>query len=219
MPDSAGADQIAARRQRPPIYANPGDCAAMMEDLDESYAHATAEATPADAAPQGAEVGPRAPVTPREWVSPGVSVHKRILTGLGVALVAILFFFIAVHEGAPALVSTVIGVIFIGGFVGYLRVVAPTPFTLRLDEHGVTRTDRDVEPLLIPWGSVARVKEEVFKSGVAVSVTVYKRVGAKGLHRAWVVYRDDIPQFDAFVEAFSAALPLDRPWTRETVHE
>jgi hypothetical protein len=191
----------------------------MMEDLDESYAHATAEATSANATPEGAEVGPRATVTPREWVSPGVSGRKRILTGLGVALVAILFFFIAVHEGASALVSTIIGVIFIGGFVGYLRVVAPTPFTLRLDERGVTRTDRDVEPLLITWGSVARVKEEVFKSGVAVSVTVYKRVGAKGLHRAWVVYRDDIPQFDAFVEAFSAALPLDRPWTRETIHE
>lgn len=191
----------------------------MMEDLDDSYAHALAEAAPTDAAHPEAEVGPRAPVTPREWVSPGVSLRKRILTGIGVTLVAILFFFIAVHEGAPALVSTIIGVIFIGGFVGYLRVIAPTPFTLRLDERGVTRTDRDAEPLLITWGNVARVKEEVFKSGVSVSVMVYKRVGAKGLHRAWVVYRDDIPQFDAFVEAFSAALPLDRPWTRETIHE
>ena len=190
----------------------------MMEDLDESFANAATEAAPADAT-VGAEVGPRAPVTPREWVSPGVSTRKRILTGIGVTLVAILFFFIAVHEGAPALVSTIIGVIFISGFVGYLRVIAPTPFTLRLDERGVTRANRGAEPLLITWGNVARVKEEVFKSGVSVSVMVYKRVGAKGLHRAWVVYRDDIPQFDDFVEAFSAALPLDHPWTRETVHE
>lgn len=146
-------------------------------------------------------------------------MRKRVLTGVGVAIVAALFMVIALSEGAPALVSTIIGVIFIGGFIGYLRVVAPTPFTLRLDEHGVTRTDHDAQPQLITWGGVARVKEELFKSGVTVSVTVYKRVGAKGLHRAWVVYRDDIPQFDAFVEAFSAALPLDRPWTRETVHE
>lgn len=192
----------------------------MMEDLDEPMRQTAPDTTTAtDAAATVEEVGPRAPVTPREWVSPGVSARKRILTGFGVALVAILFFFIAIHEGASALVSTIIGVIFIGGFVGYLRIVAPTPFTLRLDERGVTRTDRGAEPQLITWGAVARVKEEVFKSGVAVSVTVYKRVGAKGLHRAWVVYRDDIPQFDAFVEAFSAALPLDRPWTRETVHE
>lgn len=187
----------------------------MMEDLDEPIAHTAPAAE--DAAE--ANAGPRAPVTPREWVSPGVSMRKRIFTGIGVALVAALFCFIAFSEGAPALVSTVIGVIFIAGFVGYLRVVAPTPFTLRLDERGVTRTDRGAEPQLISWGGVARVKEELFKSGVTVSITVYKRVGAKGLHRAWVVYRDDIPQFDAFVEAFSAALPLDRPWTRETVHE
>ncbi len=189
----------------------------MMEDLDEPIAHLHADTTePVDAA---ADTGPRAPVTPREWVSPGVSMRKRVLTGIGVAIVAVLFIVIALSEGASALVSTIIGVIFIGGFIGYLQVVAPTPFTLRLDERGVIRTDRGAEPLLITWGNVARVKEELFKSGVTVSVTVYKRVGAKGLHRAWVVYRDDIPQFDAFVEAFSAALPLDRPWTRETVHE
>ena len=189
----------------------------MMEDLDEPIASLPAEAAQAtDAAP---DVGPRAPVTPREWVSPGVSMRKRIITGIGVALVAALFIFIALSEGATALVSTIIGIIFIGGFVGYLRVVSPMPFALRLDERGVTRTERGAEPLLITWGGVARVKEELFKSGVSVSVTVYKRVGARGLHRAWVVYRDDIPDFDAFVEAFSAALPLDRPWTRETVHE
>lgn len=186
----------------------------MMEDLDDSIAH-TAEAAITDAP----TTGPRAPVTPREWVSPGVSMRKRILTGVGVTLAAILFFLIAAHEGASALVSTIIGVVFLAGFVGYLQVVAPTPFTLRLDERGVTRFDRGAEPQFITWDNVVRVKEEVFKSGVTVSVAVYKRVGAKGLHRAWVVYRDDIPQFDAFVEAFAAALPLDRPWARETVHE
>ena len=198
----------------------------MMEDLDEPLAappadDATNEATSeaADSEAGADDVGPRAPVSPREWISPGVSRRKRIITGIGVALVAALFFFISLHEGASALVSTIIGVIFIAGFVGYLRVVSPAPFTLRLDARGVTRADQGAEPQLITWGGVARVKEEVFKSGVSVSVTVYKRVGARGLHRAWVVYRDDIPQFDAFVEAFAAALPLDRPWTRETIHE
>lgn len=189
----------------------------MMEDLDEPIAQPATET--ANAAAMVTDIGPRAPVTPREWVSPGVSIRKRIITGIGVALVAALFIGIALSEGATAWVSTIIGAIFIAGFVGYLQVVSPAPFTLRLDERGVTRADRDAEPQLITWGGVARVKEEVFKSGVTVSVTVYKRVGAKGLHRAWVVYRDDIPQFDAFVEAFSAALPTDRPWTRETVHE
>ncbi len=135
------------------------------------------------------------------------------------ALVAGLFVLIALYEQTSMLASTIIGAIFILGFVGYLRVVAPTPYTLRLDESGVTRTDRGAEPQLILWGVVAKVKEELFKSGVSVSVTVYKRVGERGLHRAWVVYRDDIPDFDGFVQTLSSALPESAPWLREMVHE
>ncbi len=184
----------------------------MMEDLDDTP-------TPAADAPPATSAGPRSPVTAREWVSPGVSLRKRVMTGLGVALVAGVFVLIALYEKTSMLVSTIIGVIFILGFVGYLRVVAPTPYTLRIDERGVTRADRGAEPQVIPWGGVVKVKEEVFKSGVSVSVTVYKRVGERGLHRAWVVYRDDIPDFDRFVQALSSALPESALWLRETVHE
>src|SRR3954453_4471061 len=80
-----------------------------------------------------------------EWVSPGVSLGKRILTGVGVALVAALFIFIALYENASMLVSTLIGLVFIGCFVWYLRIVAPTPYTLRLDDAGITRTERGAE--------------------------------------------------------------------------
>ncbi len=155
----------------------------------------------------------------REWVSPGVSVRKRILTGIGVALVAVIFFVIALTQGAPMVVSTIIGVVFIGCFVWYLRIVAPTPFTIRLDEQGVTRTDSGGEPVSIPWNGVAKVKEELFKNGTSVSLTVYKRVGERGLHRAWVVYRDDIPRFDDLATAMQGALPEGAPWIRERVHE
>jgi hypothetical protein len=187
----------------------------MMEDLDDSPASAS-QPERSQATPQG---GPRAPVTSQEWASPGVSLRKRILTGVGVALVAALFILIALYEQTSMLVSTIIGAIFILGFIGYLRVVAPTPFTLRLDDSGVTRTDKGAAPQLIPWGSVVKVKEELFKNGVSVSVTLYKRVGERGLHRAWVVYRDDIPDFDGFVQTLSSALPESAPWLRETVHE
>ena len=57
----------------------------------------------------------------REWVCPGVSVRKRWLTGIGVAMASAVFFFIALWEGASMLVSTLIGIVFIGGFIGYLR--------------------------------------------------------------------------------------------------
>lgn len=157
--------------------------------------------------------------TAREWVSPGVSVRKRWLTGIGVALAAAIFFFIALSEGASMLVSTLIGAVFIGCFVWYLTLVAPSPFTIRLNAEGISRVDRGGEPANIPWGHVAKVKEETFKSGTSVSLTMYKRVGERGLHRSWVVYRDDVPRFDALRDALRVALPEGTPWIRETVHE
>lgn len=155
----------------------------------------------------------------REWVSPGVSMPKRILTGIGVALAAAVFFLISLTQGAPMVVSTIIGVVFIGCFVWYLRIVAPAPFTITLDEHGITRAERGGEPVIIPWNGVAKVKEELFKNGTSVSLTMYKRVGERGLHRAWVVYRDDIPRFDELATALQGALPESTPWIRERVHE
>ena len=154
-----------------------------------------------------------------EWVCPGVSARKRWITGIGVVLASALFFFIARVEGGTMLVSTLIGIVFIGGFIGYLRVVAPKAFTIRLDTEGVTRTDKGQESLTITWGNVAKIKEEDFPNGKPVSIAVFKRVGERGLHRAWVVYGDDIPRFGEFIAALRAGLPESTPWLRETVHE
>ncbi len=116
-------------------------------------------------------------------------------------------------------VSTLIGVVFIGAFVWYLRAVAPTPFTITVDDAGVTRTERGGEPAMIAWNGIAKIKEEVFKNGTSVSVTVYKRVGERGLHRSWVAYRDDLPDFDGLLQAMRERLPESAPWLRETVHD
>src|SRR5215469_6885416 len=75
----------------------------------------------------------------REWKSPGVSVRKRWLTGLGVALAAVVFFTIAVSQGASMVVSTIIGVVFIGCFVWYLVTVAPTPFDIVIDNDNLIK--------------------------------------------------------------------------------
>lgn len=155
---------------------------------------------------------------PLQWACPGVSVRKRWLTGLGVALAALVFLFIGFAEGAMV-VSTIIGIIFIACFIWYLRIVAPVPFTLTLDAESITRQDQGSSPTTIPWDRLAKVKQEVFKNGTAVSLTVYKRVGERGLHRAWVVYRDDIPRFDELVQSMRAALPEETPWIVEQVHE
>jgi hypothetical protein len=156
---------------------------------------------------------------PLEWTSPGVSLRKRILTGAGIALVAALFLFIAWYERASMLVSTLIGLVFIGCFVWYLRIVAPAPYTLRLDGAGITRTERGGEPQVIAWTGIARIKEEVFKNGTSVSFALYKRVGERNVARSFVVYRDDIPRFDEYLSAARARLPEGVEWRRETVHE
>lgn len=179
---------------------------------------ATPPPSEAPASPISAESAANASAA-REWVCPGVLPRRRLVTGIGVVLAAALFFFLAIWQGATMWVSTVIGIIFIGGFVAYLKVIAPTPFTLRLDATGITRTERDGEPLTIPWDRVAKIKEERFKSGKSVSVAVFKRVGERGLHRAYVVYGDDIPDYDSFRDALRAGVPDDRPWLTETVHE
>src|SRR5215469_13548869 len=87
----------------------------------------------------------------REWKSPGVSVRKRWLTGLGVALAAAVFFTIALSQGASMLVSTIIGVVFIGCFVWYLVSVAPTPFDIIIDSENLTRAERGRDLVVSPW--------------------------------------------------------------------
>lgn len=195
----------------------------MMEDLDESPPFMPAAAKPEPDDPSAADASPsvdvRVDIAPREWVSPGVSLRKRILTGLGLVLVIALFIVIALYEQTSMLVSVIIGAIFILGFIGYLQVVAPKPFTLRLDPTGVTRIDKGADPATISWGSIAKVREEQFKKGTPVSLAVYKRVGARGLHRAWVVYRDDIPDFDGLLRTLREALPASAQWVQETIHE
>jgi len=160
-----------------------------------------------------------APTAARAWRSPGVSPRKRLLTGLGVAAATVVFFWIARSEGATMLVSSLLGVIFIGGFVWYLIAVAPKPFTISLDAEHLSREDAGVEPVVLPWSGIARVKEELFPNGKPCSMAVYKRVGARGVHRAWVVYGDDVEDFAALVAAVRETLPADVPWVRETVHE
>lgn len=179
----------------------------------------TASTSSAPGAPGSTPASQRAPTAAREWVCSGVPYRRRVLTGLGVILAAALFVFLAIWQGATMLVSSIIGAIFIGGFIAYLWIVAPTPFMLRVDAEGLDRSERGREPVRIIWPNVVKVKEERFKSGKSVSLTVYKRVGERGLHRAFVVYRDDIPDFDGFLAALRAGVPPERPWIVETVHE
>lgn len=187
----------------------------------------------ADPPNRPASAVPEANAPAHVWVCRGIPLGRQILSHVGVVAAAALFFFLALWQGATMLVSTLIGIVFIGGFVGYLRVIAPTPFTIALDAAGITRAEQarrpavsgsgsgssKGEPAVIPWGQVAKVKEERFKSGKSVSLTVYKRVGERGLHRAFVIYRDDVGDYDGLRDGLRAGLPDTCPWLVEQIHE
>jgi hypothetical protein len=188
----------------------------MPEQTDLVDPH-NAAIVPRAAAPRG-DTPPPGPLD-GAWVCPGVPHRRRVLTGAGVTLAAALFFFLAVWQGASMRVSTLIGIVFIGGFVGYLWLVAPAPYTVTVDAAGVRRATRGGAPVDVPWASIARVKEERFPTGKPLSLTVYKRSGERGVFRAFVVYGDDVPRFDALLGAMRARVPEDRPWLVERVHE
>ena len=93
------------------------------------------------------------------------------------------------------------------------------PLAITVDAAGMRRATRGGAHVDVPWPSVARIKEERFPTGKPLSLTVYKRSGERGVFRAFVIYGDDIPHFDAFLRAARARVPEDRPWHIERVHE
>lgn len=122
------------------------------------------------------------------------------------------------YQGGSVIVSAVLGALLIAGFVWYLRLIAPTPFTLSLTAEGLVRQDEGSEPLVIPWDGIARVKEEQFPNGKIIGLMVYAR-SKSSVYRALVLWRDDLPQFDAFRQALKASALPETRWQLETVHE
>jgi hypothetical protein len=155
-----------------------------------------------------------------EFPSPGLTPGRRYGTAIMLLVLGLFVVGVIWYEGRSGLVAAILGALLIAGFVWYLRMIAPAPFTLKLTPEALVREQAGEEPLVIAWERFARVKEEQFSNKKIISVTVYKKVGARGVHRALVLYRDDLPRFDAFRQALrDATQPSATPWTLETVHE
>ena len=159
------------------------------------------------------------------FIGPGLSLFKRIVTILGVIGVTSLVLWIAIyqhsnHNDATVIGSTIAAVLFIAGFVYYLRLVAPVPFTISLTPQTLVKKSRKGEIIELPWASLTRVKEEFFPNGKRISVTVYRKVTEPGQKaKVWAVYRDDITDLDGLAEALKTAIPETCSWESETVHE
>src|SRR6266581_8249561 len=131
------------------------------------------------------------------FVGPGLSPFKRIMTMIGVAGVTALVLWIAIHQGASAVGSTTVAIVFIFGFIIYLRIVAPVPFTIELEPQALIKRSRNGEVIEVRWEQMMRIKEEFFPNGKRISITVYRKAATpQEKTKAWAVYRDDVTNLD-----------------------
>jgi uncharacterized membrane protein YciS (DUF1049 family) len=158
------------------------------------------------------------------FIGPGLSPLKRLVTIVGVIFLLTLVLWIAfsqgILQGGSAVGSTIVAVLFILGFVYYLRLIAPVPFTIRLEPQALIKESRNGEVIEVRWENLTRVKEEFFPNGKRIGIAVFRQpAGPQEKARAWVVYRDDVLDIDALAQALKAAVPASCTWQSETVHD
>lgn len=154
------------------------------------------------------------------FVGPGLSPFKRIVTIFGVLGVTALVLWIAVHQGVSAVGSTIAAIVFITGFVIYLRIIAPVPFTITLEPEALVKRSRNGEVVEVRWEDLTRVKEEFFPNGKRIGIIVYRKTTSpEQKAKAWAVYRDDVTDIDTLAETLKQAIPETCQWVNETVHE
>ena len=154
------------------------------------------------------------------FVGPGLSPFKRIMTIIGVLGVTVLVLWIAIHQGASAVGSTIAAIVFILGFIIYLRIIAPVPFTIEFAPEALIKRSRNGEVIEVRWDKMTRVKEEFFPNGKRIGIIVYRNPETmQEKTKAWAVYRDDVGDIDALAAALKQALPETAQWQSETVHE
>ncbi|GAC1382195.1 MAG: hypothetical protein NVS4B7_04660 [Ktedonobacteraceae bacterium] len=154
------------------------------------------------------------------FVGPGLSPFKRIMTVIGVLGVTALVLWIAIHEGASAIGSTIAAILFIFGFIIYLRIVAPIPFTIELEPEALIKRSRNGEVIEVRWEQMTRIKEEFFPNGKRISITIYRQPAtAQEKTKAWAVYRDDVTNIDELAAVLKQAISEACTWQSETVHE
>ncbi len=154
------------------------------------------------------------------YVGPGLSPLKRIVTIIGVLGITTLVLWIAIHQGISAIASTIVAILFITGFVIYLRIIAPVPFTISLKPEALVKRSNKGEIIEIRWEDLTRIKEEFFPNGKRISVIVFRKPATpEQKAKAWAVYRDDVTEIDGLAEALKQTIPDTCQWASETVHE
>lgn len=154
------------------------------------------------------------------FIGPGLSPFKRTVTILSVLGLTALVLWIAVYQGISVIVSTTAALLFISGFVIYLRMIAPIPFTIALEQEVLVKRNKKGEVIEIRWEDLTRIKEEFFPNGKRIGIIVYRKPATpEQKAKAWAVYRDDVTDIDGLAVALKEAIPETCRWDSETVHE
>ena len=154
------------------------------------------------------------------FIGPGLSPFKRTVTILGVLGLTALVLWIAIYQGISVIASTIAALVFIIGFVIYLRMIAPVPFTIAIEPEALVKRNKKDEVIEIRWEDLTRIKEEFFPNGKRIGIIAYRKPGSpEQKAKAWAVYRDDVTDIDGLAEALKQAIPETCKWESETVHE
>jgi len=159
------------------------------------------------------------------FIGPGLSPFKRIVTIVGLIGLVALVLWIAIyqhdaHNDVSVIGSTIAAILLIGGFIYYLKMIAPVPFTITVSLEGVKKSNKRGETIMLTWDELTQVKEEFFPNGKRIGITLYRKVTQPGQKpKAWAVYRDDVTDLDGLAHALKQAIPETCTWKSETVHE
>jgi hypothetical protein len=106
------------------------------------------------------------------------------------------------------------------GFIIFLRIIAPVPFTIELQPEALIKRSSKGEVIEIPWNELTRIKEEFFRNGKRIGLTAYRKTTSpQQKAKAWAVYRDEVTDIDALATTLKEMIPETCVWQSETVHD
>ena len=158
------------------------------------------------------------------FIGPGLSPFKRLVTIFGVIFLLALILWIGIYQGflqgGSAIGSTIVAVLFVLGFIYYLRLIAPVPFIIELGQEALIKRSKKDEAIEIRWENLTRIKEEFFHNGKRIGITAFRKPASpQEKAKAWAVYRDDVTDIDALAAALKETIPATCEWLSETVHD
>lgn len=161
---------------------------------------------------------------PKIFIGPGLSPFKRAITIVGVVGLTALVLWIAINQGilqgGSAIGSTIVALLLILGFIYYLRLIAPVPFTISLEAEALVKRGKNGDVIEVRWEDLTSVKEEFFHNGKRIGITAFRKPSSPQMKaKAWAVYRDDVTDIDALAEALREAIPETCEWKSVTVHD